>query len=127
VNKTEDGLEALIFTAEGDMRQAINNLQATVSGFGLVNSENVFKVCDQPHPLILKMMVSSCLEGDYETAYSQLDDLWAQGYSPLDIVGTLFRVVKQFEMAEYWKLEYLKVRKTVWLPKKRLTTRIIIP
>lgn len=27
------GLEALIFTAEGDMRYALNNLQATAAGF----------------------------------------------------------------------------------------------
>jgi hypothetical protein len=32
VNKTDDGLEAILFTAEGDMRQAINNLQSTHSG-----------------------------------------------------------------------------------------------
>lgn len=38
------GLEAIIFTADGDMRQALNNLQATVAGFGLVERENVFKV-----------------------------------------------------------------------------------
>lgn len=31
------GLEALTFTADGDMRQAINNLQATAAGFGFVN------------------------------------------------------------------------------------------
>ena len=40
----EDGLEAIIFTADGDMRQGLNNLQATHSGFKLVNRENVFKV-----------------------------------------------------------------------------------
>lgn len=39
-----EGLEAIIFTADGDMRQALNNLQATVSGFRFVNQENVFKV-----------------------------------------------------------------------------------
>jgi len=41
-----DGLEALIFTADGDMRFALNNLQATAAGFGLVTKDNVFKVCD---------------------------------------------------------------------------------
>jgi replication factor C subunit 2/4 len=46
------GLEALIFTADGDMRQAVNNLQSTHSGFGLVNEENVFKVCDQVSTLV---------------------------------------------------------------------------
>lgn len=39
-----EGLEAIIFTADGDMRQALNNLQATNSGFGFVNQDNVFKV-----------------------------------------------------------------------------------
>ena len=47
LTSTDDGLEALIFTAEGDMRYALNNLQATAAGFdGEINRENVFKVCD---------------------------------------------------------------------------------
>lgn len=33
-----------MFTADGDMRQALNNLQATFAGFGFVSQENVFKV-----------------------------------------------------------------------------------
>lgn len=44
VPHADDGLEAIIFTAQGDMRQALNNLQSTFSGFGFINSENVFKV-----------------------------------------------------------------------------------
>ena len=44
VSFTDDGLEAIVFTAEGDMRQALNNLQSTFRGFRHVNSENVFKV-----------------------------------------------------------------------------------
>ena len=41
-----NGYESIIFTAEGDMRYALNNLQATAAGFGEINKENVFKVCD---------------------------------------------------------------------------------
>ena len=55
------GLEAVIFTAEGDMRYALNNLQATHAGFGMVNKENVFKVCDQPHPELMQNVISACL------------------------------------------------------------------
>lgn len=44
VSYSPDGLEAIIFTAEGDMRNALNNLQATHSGFGHVDQVNVFKV-----------------------------------------------------------------------------------
>jgi replication factor C subunit 2/4 len=44
INFDEDGIAALIETAEGDMRYALNNLQSTVVGFGVVSRENVYKV-----------------------------------------------------------------------------------
>lgn len=72
VQYTQDGLEAIIFTAQGDMRQALNNLQSTHNGFGDVNSKNVFKVCDEPHPMLIKDMLKSCCEGDIRKAYKVL-------------------------------------------------------
>lgn len=97
VQYNDDGLTALIFTSEGDMRQAINNLQSTYSGFGFVSGDNVFKVCDQPHPIIIQATIRACLKGDVDTAVEKLNDLWTQGYSAVDIVVTLFRVVKTFD------------------------------
>lgn len=69
VSHTNDGLEAIVFTAQGDMRQALNNLQSTHNGFGHVNSENVFKVCDEPHPLLVKEMLELCIKGDICKSY----------------------------------------------------------
>jgi replication factor C subunit 2/4 len=97
VQYNEDGLKALIFTCEGDMRQAINNLQSTHSGFGFVSSDNVFKVCDQPHPLIVQDLVRYCQKGNIERAMNQLNKLWEDGYAAVDIVVTVFRVVKSFD------------------------------
>ena len=97
VQYNNEGLEALIFTAEGDMRQAINNLQSTHSGFGFVSSENVFKVCDQPHPILVQDLLRSCLKGDVDDAMDRLTKLWDQGYSAIDIIVTVFRVVKTFD------------------------------
>ncbi|KAM6157193.1 replication factor C subunit 2 isoform 2-T2 [Erethizon dorsatum] len=105
---TDDGLEAIIFTAQGDMRQALNNLQSTFSGFGFINSENVFKVCDEPHPLLVKEMIQHCVSADIDEAYKILAHLWHLGYSPEDIIGNVFRVCKTFQMAEYLKLEFIK-------------------
>ncbi|KAH7513988.1 hypothetical protein FEM48_Zijuj11G0041000 [Ziziphus jujuba var. spinosa] len=103
-----EGLEAIIFTADGDMRQALNNLQATNSGFRFVNQENVFKVCDQPHPLHVKNMVRNVLEGKFDDACSGLKQLYDMGYSPTDIITTFFRIIKNYDMAEYLKLEFMK-------------------
>ena len=44
LNFDDKGLEAILFTADGDMRQAINNLQSTYTGFTDITSDNVFKV-----------------------------------------------------------------------------------
>ena len=90
-------MTALIFTAEGDMRQAINNLQSTHAGFGFVSADNVFKVCDQPHPVIVRAMVRACMKSDIDGAMAKLRELWDQGYSAVDIIVTIFRVVKTFD------------------------------
>ncbi|KIK70760.1 hypothetical protein GYMLUDRAFT_89769 [Collybiopsis luxurians FD-317 M1] len=109
VQYNDDGLTALIFTSEGDMRQAINNLQSTHSGFGFVSGDNVFKVCDQPHPIVVQEMIKFCTEGKIDAAMEKLNDLWDNGYSAVDIAVTIFRVVKTSDnMPEYTKLEFIK-------------------
>lgn len=93
------------------MRQAINNLQSTHSGFGFVSPEAVFKVCDLPHPVTINKMIAGCEKGHIDEAMKALDELWSQGYSAVDIVSTIFRVVKNNDsMQEYRKLEFIKVR-----------------
>lgn len=92
------------------MRQAINNLQSTSSGFGLVSPENVYKICDQPHPHKIRAMIKECQAKDIDGALARLDELWDAGYSAVDIVTTIFRVTKSIdELPEYLKLEYIRV------------------
>lgn len=108
VGYRDDGLAALIFTAEGDMRNALNNLQATYSGFGFISDTNVFRVCDQPHPTVVRSIVAHCVAGNIDGAEKEVAALWKTGYSALDIIGTVFRVAKAFEMDERVKLEFVK-------------------
>lgn len=109
ISYTNDGLESIVFTAEGDMRNALNNLQATHSGFGHINQVNVFKVCDQPHPTVVRGIISACMKGETAVAVDQMKALWATGYSCNDIIGTLFKVTRaNLEIPEALKLEYLR-------------------
>jgi len=108
VSYNNEGLGAIIFTAEGDMRNALNNLQATVSGFEHVSQGNVYKVCDQPHPTTVRKILDSCISGDTSKAVMEVKALWETGYSCSDIIGTLFKVAKMCDMPEALKLEYLK-------------------
>ncbi|KAI8144587.1 P-loop containing nucleoside triphosphate hydrolase protein [Fennellomyces sp. T-0311] len=109
VDITEDGYQALIFIADGDMRQAINNLQSTFYGFKQVNAENVYKVCDQPHPVIIRSILDSCSTSNIKEADQYMRELYEMGYSTLDIITTVFRVVKTMDhLDEGLRLDFLK-------------------
>lgn len=103
------GLEAIVFTASGDMRQALNNLQATVSGFNLINHNNVFRICDQPYLLVIMKVIKACLESDIVTASSAMNRICNSGYGTFDIITTLFKVTRDYEpMHDFIKLDFLK-------------------
>lgn len=110
VKYNSKGLEALIFTAEGDMRQAINNLQSTVAGFGFVDDINVFKIVDQPHPLVIQKILTFCvLDRNIDAAIDLLDTLWRKGYSAIDIVTLTFKVAKTLpQISEQKRLDMVK-------------------
>lgn len=113
---TDDGLEAILFTAEGDMRHALNNLQAAHSlttggggGSAMVDQKMVFQVCDQPHPTVVREIVDSCQKGDLHSAIESLNKLHGSGYAASDIIGTIFKVTKAHDtLPEGQKLEYLR-------------------
>ena len=105
---TDSGLEALVFTAEGDMRNALNNMQSAFIGFGTVTRESVLRVCDTPQPHDLAVAIGACVQGDWSKGYDVLEGLYTKGYSVGDIVGALLRVLKGFEMREDVKIEFTK-------------------
>ena len=84
-------------------------VQATHSGFSLINQDNVFKVCDQPHPILVANLVQHCLSAEIDNAYGIMKHLCDLGYSATDIITTLFRVVRNYKMQEFLKLEFIKV------------------
>ena len=109
VEHSEDGIAALVFSAEGDMRQALNNLQSTWSGFGFVSGDNVFRVVDSPHPVKVQAMIKACWEGKVDAALETLNELWTLGYSSHDIISTMFRVTKTIPtLSEHAKLEFIR-------------------
>lgn len=128
VEYSDDGIAALVFSAEGDMRQAINNLQSTSAGFGFVSGDNVFRVVDSPHPVKVQAMIKACQEQKIDEALDILKDLWygphnrthqlvhfidmfcrTLGYSSHDIISSMFKVTKTIpSLSEHTKLEFVR-------------------
>lgn len=109
VEYEKSGIDAIIYTAQGDLRQAINNLQSTYDGFERITKENVFKVCDEPPPDALKSIIKDCLSFNLAPSEDAVLKLIAMGYCTEDLISGIFRVIKSYDMPEYIKLEYLKL------------------
>lgn len=89
-----DGIDTIVFTADGDMRQALNNAQSAYYGFGIITAEHVLRVCDSPSPVRLRRFLELCEAQKLEQAVGEVEALWRNGYAPSDLVATLFRVAR---------------------------------
>merc|ERR1712190_211873 len=59
------GLDALVFSAEGDMRNVLNGAQSTFNAFGNITKDFVFRRNGQPQPEKIKGCLQACLRKDW--------------------------------------------------------------
>lgn len=104
----QPGLDALIFSAEGDMRNVLNGAQSTFNAFGKITHEAVFKMNDQPQPKMIKKCFEACMRGSWSDAIEPVHAIHKQGYSATDIISTFSKVAKTMDAPENIKLEWLK-------------------
>jgi len=96
---TDDGVDALVYAANGDMRKAINGLQAAAVLGETVDEEAVFTITSTARPEEIEAMVTSALDGDFTAARSVLDDLLTdKGLAGGDIIDQLHRSVWEFDI-----------------------------
>lgn len=93
----DTGIDTIILGSNGDLRTAINCLQAVYVGFNNINLENVNKICDKPSPLIIKEIIEYCKDHDIENAIKKINNLKKDGYSGSDIIISMNNVVKTYD------------------------------
>ena len=62
INITEDGINAITFISDGDMRRAINTLQSCHAGFEIINEKNIYYIADIPHPKMIENLIHICID-----------------------------------------------------------------
>jgi replication factor C small subunit len=101
IEVTDDGVDALVYAADGDMRKAINGLQAAAVMGETVDEEVVFSITSTARPEEIKAMVDLALDGDFTQARSKLDELLTEvGIAGGDIIDQLHRSVWEFDLTE---------------------------
>lgn len=107
----DDVIKAIVSTAQGDMRRGINNLQSIISLHGdeKINSEQIFELVDQPHPIQITKLLNAIINHDIKTSLQILTTLWETGYSANDIITTLQHIIKTNVSQDHIKIKFIKV------------------
>ncbi|WP_255198187.1 replication factor C small subunit [Halorarius litoreus] len=101
IEVTDDGVDALVYAADGDMRKAINGLQAAAVMGETVDEEGVYAITSTARPEEIKAMVDLALDGDFTQARSTLDELLTEvGIAGGDIIDQLHRSVWEFDLSD---------------------------
>uniref|UniRef100_A0A914D7Y7 Activator 1 subunit 5 n=1 Tax=Acrobeloides nanus TaxID=290746 RepID=A0A914D7Y7_9BILA len=90
INATDDGKEALYNLSGGDMRRVLNILQSTSLAFDTVNEKNVYLCVGQPEPKVIKTILTTLLDGTFETCFKKLNDMrLTHGTALTDVLDNL--------------------------------------
>ena len=101
IELTDDGVDALVYAAAGDMRKAINGLQAAAVMGEVVDEEAVFAITATARPEEVEAMVERAIDGDFTAARATLDDLLTdRGLAGGDVVDQLHRSAWEFDLPE---------------------------
>jgi replication factor C subunit 2/4 len=88
------GIQAIISTCNGDMRQAINNLQLTHTSYDKVTIKTVYKICNKPHPDVIISILHYCNNNNIVDAFKSIRELHDKGFSGHDIIREMINVIK---------------------------------
>lgn len=104
----EDGMEAILYISEGDLRKVANLLQACAITGEKITKDLVYSVAAQAKPEDVKEMLEHALKGNFGKARERLKEmLFKQGLAGEDIVKEIHRQVFNLSIPDQKKVEFI--------------------
>lgn len=109
ITLTSDGLEAIKYVAAGDMRRAINAIQAAAMLDKTVNMDAIYKTTSTARPSEIIELIRCALDGDFGKARAKLDYLFIeQGLSGGDMLGQIYRTMFDMTIPDRLKIDMIE-------------------
>ncbi|PWN21788.1 putative RFC3-DNA replication factor C, 40 kDa subunit [Microstroma glucosiphilum] len=91
VNLTQDGKEALLKLSKGDMRRALNVLQACHAAYDRIDEAAVYNCTGNPYPADIEAIVTSMMNDEFTSAYQNITTMKVQkGMALADMVSGIY-------------------------------------
>ncbi len=108
LNVAEGALDSIFDVSEGDMRRAVNLLQASAA-MGKIRKETVYDVAAQTRPQDIKKMLEQALNGDFREARKTLFDMLInQGLAGEDIIKGVHRELFNLDIPDERKVRLVE-------------------
>lgn len=105
IKLTDDGIEAILDVANGDMRKAINLLQASAALGREIDSNAVYTIAGRAHPREVHKMIELALKGEFVEARELLRSMLVNyGLSGLDVVKQIHSEIFKLNLDEKHKV-----------------------
>src|SRR3989344_3623729 len=105
----ENAYKAIVYAAEGDMRKAINILQAASTVKGKITQETIYKVTTKADPQEVKKMLLLALDSKFKESRQQLLHLlYTRGLAGEDIIKEIHSQVFSLEIEDEKKLKLIE-------------------
>lgn len=110
VELSKEGLQAILYVSAGDLRRAINVLQAAAVVQNKVDADAVYNTTGKARPEDVQQMIQTALNGDFLQAQKLLQNLliW-QGLSGEDVIRQIHREVMKLGLDETLKVQLVDI------------------
>ncbi|MHA1686775.1 MAG: replication factor C small subunit [Candidatus Heimdallarchaeaceae archaeon] len=109
VSYSSEGIDTILYISEGDMRKAINILQATAASGYTIEKDSVLQTIGHADPEKIRKMLKLALNGDFYEARKILQHLIIEyGLSGSDVTYQIFREISLLNVPEKQKLEIVE-------------------
>lgn len=101
IDITDEAVDALVFSANGDMRNIVNGLQAVSITNSKVDIEDVYAVTNAVRPEDIDNLLELCDDGKYLEAQDELQKLLTEkGVSSTEVIDNLHRNIWDMEVTD---------------------------
>ena len=111
VDVLDGGFDAILEVSEGDLRRAINALQAAASMGKAIDTETVYSVIGRANPVDVREMIKLAMGGDFLGARERLREMIVRyGAAGSDIIRQIHIEIFRFRgIPERWKVRLADV------------------
>ena len=106
VKLLDDGLDAIYEVCGGDLRRAINTLQAAASLGKPVDAKIVYSIAGRANPADVQKMIETAMKGNFLEARKQLREMIQKyGVAGSDIIRQIHTEIFRADISEPWKIK----------------------